>query len=296
MHACGRAIAIKIMTMMLGALGAEAIIISSIPQQPPLVCEDLYQNPSFLLYGGDLAVRYYTTYAQTYCHQLYEVVCWKNQTDTWARPGYPPYLMQSPSGLFVGAGISFDVYKTDTGSNSTYYRWPYDTGRTNLFVDRSSLASNGGLVITSYFEGIIMGEASFLIDQYKLVLQYPWFSVMNASGADCSKTTFLVHKKDVIATPAPLHMETTGTPAIVHTTPAAVNTPAMMNSADPTTTNDQKNTANNAVVLPAILGALFAVAVVAAVLYLYFSQQLGLSQQRQHYDDTSVIDEEEDES
>jgi len=32
------------------------------------------------------------------------------------------------------------------------------------------------------------------------------------------------------------------------------------------------------------------------VLYLYFSQQLGLSQQRQHYDDTSVIDEEEDES
>ena len=44
-----------------------------------------------------------------------------------------------------------------------------------------------------------------------------------------------------------------------------------------------------------VLGALFAVAVVAAVLHLYSSQQLGLSQQRQHYDNTSAIDEEEDE-
>ena len=166
-------------------------------QQPPLVCNSLFQEPTFMRVIGVWEQQNRPTYDQTYCDQLHAVVCWKNQTDTWACPGYPPYLMQSSSGLFKGVGISFDVYKTETCSNSTYYRWPYDSGDTALFVPRSLLSSSGGVIITSYFEGNAMGEASFFIERYKLVLQYPWFSVMNASGVDCSQKTFLVHVPQV---------------------------------------------------------------------------------------------------
>jgi len=95
MHRCRPVIE---MTVILGTLCSEAII--SIPQQQPLVCEDLFQEPTFMSVYGKWAQQNYQNYEQTYCHQLYEVVCWKNQTDTLTYPGYPPYVMQSSEGLF----------------------------------------------------------------------------------------------------------------------------------------------------------------------------------------------------
>ena len=244
------------MTVILGTLCSEPII--SIPQQQPLVCEDLFQEPTFMSVYGKWAQQTYQNYDQTYCHQLYEVVCWKNQTDTLTYPGYPPYVMQSSEGLFKGAGISFDVYKTDAASNSTYYRWPYEYGH-SPFVDRSSLSSNGGLVITSHFEGLLMGDGSFFIEQYKLVLQYPWFSVMNTSGVDCSKTTFPVHKKDIITTTT--QQLTTYTP--LHTTP-------VKNSIS-TQQSTSSNAKGNPVMLGVILGTGMGCAVQGWAMFIYCS-------------------------
>ena len=203
---------------------------SAIPQQQPLVCKDIYQT----LFGQNQGI---SNYNRRYCDRLFKVVCWQNQTDDpriSGPPGYPPYLVQNPEGLFTGVGVSFDIYK-NWGSNSTYYRWPWDSGQDSLFVNSSNLLSRNGIVVTSYFESVLEGDSSFYIAKYQLVLQYPWFSVMNASGVDCSHSFPIQSETPPPAVNLPSTTSSVNNPPdfSVETPPPVINVPLTTPSINP---------------------------------------------------------------